>query len=82
MKNEGAALSVESNLGLAQWHNVPNSVPHITLFVNKKFEAKDLKVTYDPNFGSAQFGPLCKGGSSEENKATGVLVTILISNGR
>ncbi|XP_054648258.1 uncharacterized protein LOC129190003 isoform X1 [Dunckerocampus dactyliophorus] len=39
---EGAAFNVESNPFLAQWYNVPNSAPHITLLVNENFASKDL----------------------------------------
>lgn len=39
---QGAALNVEPNEIISKWYKVPESMLHITLLVNERFEAKDL----------------------------------------
>lgn len=39
---EGVALSVEDNMFLKRWYEVPNACPHITVLVNKECESKQI----------------------------------------
>ncbi len=39
---EGAALQVDREKFIDEWFEVPNSVPHVTLYVNKNCASKDL----------------------------------------
>ncbi len=39
---EGAALQVDREKFIDEWFEVPNSVPHVSLYVSKNCASKDL----------------------------------------
>ncbi len=40
---EGAALQVDREKFIDEWFEVPNSVPHVSLYVSKNCVSKDLR---------------------------------------
>ncbi len=39
---QGAAMNITENYFIKNWFNVPNSVPHVSLYIGKYWETKDL----------------------------------------
>lgn len=41
-RGESDAMNLEPNEFITEWHNVSELAPHVKLFVNESFKAKDL----------------------------------------